>query len=192
MTAMWGGGGLYPTWAAFLDRWAAGEQLDPASLPPLRIEDFAGDTWARLSTRLTDALDRRLAAWAAALTAGIGEARDEFEVARALVNGRLGLAAIRALANHPGLPPEFAAQLLGLVDTQVGSAQRALEAEVERMRRSGVRRDVVEARLRTVRDNPLTEATRERPPASGPDVWYVDPTTPGRRQVIVNPQHPHR
>ncbi len=187
---MWGGGGLYQTWASFLERWAAGERLDPSSLPALRVEDFTGDTWSRLADRLSDALSRRLVAWAATLTAGLGEARDEYGVARALANGRLGLAPIRALATHSGLPPDLAARLLGMVDSQVDSAQKSLEAEVDRMRRRPeVTRDAVEARLRTIRDNPLTLVSQKPPLAvAGRDAWYVDPSSPSRRQVIVNPR----
>lgn len=189
MTAIWGGGGLYQTWASFLERWAAGERLDSSSLPALRVEDFAGDTWSRLADRLTDALNRRLVAWAASLTNATAEARDEFGVARALANARLGLTPVRALATHAGLPPDLAKRLLAMVNSQVDSAQKSLEAEVDRMRRGGVSRDVVEGRLRTIRDNSLTAVSRQAAPpatATRPDAWYVDPSAPSARRIVVN------
>jgi hypothetical protein len=190
MTAMWGGGGRYEDWASFLGRWGAGEQLDPSTLPPLAQADFTGESWERLAARLTDALSRRLRAWADTLTRGIAEARDEFGAARALANARGGLGPIRALAGHGGLPADLAGRLVEAVDGQVRSAQESLEEQVRRMRRGGVTRDAVEARLRTIRDNPLTAASRQPPPsepAGRTDAWYIDPSVPARRRVMVNP-----
>jgi hypothetical protein len=187
MTALWGGGGLYERWAAYLDAWAAGQPVDPAGPPQLAADAFPGDTWQRLADRITEALSRRLRSWADALTRGVAEARDEFGVARALGHARWGLRTIRALAGHRGLPPDLRQRLLEVVDQQVRSAQQAIEDQIEAMRRGGADRTAVEARLRTVRLHTLTVVTGEEP-ADTPDAaraWTVDPA-PARRRVILD------
>jgi len=178
---MWGGGGSYNAWVSFLERWAAGEPVDPAGLPRIALDDFTGDGHERLANRLSGALSARLQRWAAGLTRAIGEARDEFGVARALVQARAGLAPIRALAAHPGLPDEFTTGLVSMVDTQIRSAQGSLEDQVESMRRDGAERRAVEARLRTIRDNPLTTVLTAAP---GGDNWHRDLSVPPRRRVV--------
>lgn len=186
---MWGGGGTYQAWADFLQRWGAagaaggdggvgGGVGDGAGLPALVPTEFTGDSWERLTRRLTDAIDRRLRAWAESLTRGMAEARDEFGVGRALGNARLELRPIRALATHPALPRELSAGLVDLLDRQVRSVQRLLEEQVADARRRGADRRVVDARLRTIRDHDLTAA-----PAG--DGWAA-PATPTRRRVLLD------
>ncbi len=186
-TAIWGAAdGHYNDWSAFLDRWASGEPADPAALPALVPEDLPTDAWQRLATRFVDALDRKLGTWAKALTNAIAESRDEFAMARALTQARTGLTAARALAAHPGLPKELSDQLTGLVDRQIASAQRSLEDGVERMRRSGVPHEHVEARLRTIRDNSFTTPAAKPDPGAVADGWAAGGTATTRRRVIVD------
>jgi hypothetical protein len=187
MTAMWAGGGLYNSWAEFLDRWGTGDRtVDASALPSLQREDFLGDSWERLANRITDALGKRLRLWAETLGRATGAARDEFTVSRALADAHAGLRPIRALAAHPGLPPDLAAKLLEAVDRQIRAAQESLEDQVESMRRTGSDRRAVEDRLRTIRDHPLTSLLNEAAPAQsapGP-AWSIDPTTPPRRRIV--------
>ena len=187
--SMWGGGGAYNIWVAFLDRWAAGEPADPTTLPPLIVEAFSGDGWERVVNRLSDAVSRRMQAWADSLSRAIGAARDEFGVARALTQAREGLRSVRAFTTHPGLPKNISAALLDMVDRQVRSMQDSLEEQVERQRRDGAPTTRVEARLRTIRDNALTAVTAEQaPPIAGPATvaWAGDPAAPSRRRIIVD------
>lgn len=181
---MWGGGGLYDRWATFLDQWGTGAQVDPTGLPKLVPEDFTPDGWVRLTNRLTSALEARLVGWADALSRAMGDARDEFTVARALAQARAGLRSVRAVAAHPSLPPDLSKRLLGLVDTQINSSQQALESSVDRMRREGATQTAVEARRRTIRDNSLVVTTQEAPPAAGP-AWAAPATEPGRRRIVI-------
>jgi hypothetical protein len=184
---MWGHGGRYEDWATFLERWGAGEPVDAGGLPRLTPDDFTGDSWERLTDRLTAALSQRLQSWADALGRAVNEARDEFSVGRALTAGRGGLRPIRVLAAHPALPAELTGRLLDLVDQQVRSAQRSLEEQVERMRRTGASRSAVEARLRTIRDNSLSVVTTETPAGTGtPHGWSAGAPVATRRRVIVN------
>jgi hypothetical protein len=188
---MWDTTGLYATWADFLERWGAGEQLDPSVLPQLKQEDFAGDSWERLARRLGNAVGARLNLWSQGLNRGTSEARDEFEVGRALASARLGLRTIRALAAHPGMPVELRTALLESVDRQVHQAQQTLESQVEDDRRRGVPRSAVEARLRTLRDNRLTvvtsDGTAEAPPVEAvTPTWAVDPNVTRRRRVVLD------
>ena len=185
---MWGGGGHYNAWAGFLERWGRGEQLDPATLPSLRREDFQGDSWERLTNRISEALSQRLNGWQEAVTKGMTGATDEFGVARVLGHARWGLRPIRALAAHPGLPSELAEQLLAAVDRQVRSAQESLEDQIERSRRAGLDRRAAEALLRIVRDNDLTVVTTEDPADTGQRgvaAWAIDPAAQSRRRVIL-------
>jgi hypothetical protein len=179
---MWGGGGgQYDIWATFLERWAAGEDVDASGLPLLPPEAFTGDTWERLLNRINQAISRRLRLWAEALARAMNTAGDEFGVARALTQARDGLRRIRVLAAHPHLPPDLTTRLADLVDAQIRASQEAIERSVETMRRSGADRAAVEARLRTVRENSLLAVVSG--PAAMP-AWAVDPSAPSRRRVI--------
>ncbi|RYJ24218.1 hypothetical protein CU044_5066 [Streptomyces sp. L-9-10] len=176
--SLWAHGGTYETWAAFLTEWAAGTDAaagtegasgvrsDGAGLPALRQEDFAADTWDRLRLRLTDALSARLQLCADALAGALREAADEFSVGRALAQARSGLHPVRALANHPGLPEDLRPQLLKMVDDATRSLQQDLERAVESMVSEGGDPRHVEARRRTLRDNPLTAVKRSTPSGS--------------------------
>ncbi|MCL7380913.1 hypothetical protein [Streptomyces sp. 35G-GA-8] len=185
---LWAHGGTYETWAAFLTEWAAGGRSDGAGLPALRQEDFAADTWDRLRLRLTDALSGRLQRCADALAAALGETADEFSVGRALEQARSGLHPVRALANHPALPEDLRPRLLKMVDDATCSLQQDLERAVEGMVAEGGDPRRVEARRRTVRDNPLTAVTSAPPPVPAGEPaatggWSYDPTATGRRRV---------
>ncbi|WP_328475413.1 hypothetical protein OHA21_19070 [Actinoplanes sp. NBC_00393] len=181
---MWVTGGAFQIWASFLERWAAGEPGDVSTLPVLAPGDFAGDGWARLMNRITEALNKRLVTWSETLSRELSAAPDEFAAARALNHARWGLPPIRELAAAPALPEEARTRLTGIVDSQVASIQQQLDEHVQRLRRAGVPNRAVEARLRTIRDNPLTAVT------SGPHVtgggWAADPTTAPRRRVIID------
>jgi hypothetical protein len=190
---VWVNGGSYEAWAAFLDQWAAGESLDPAALPKLAPEDFTSDSWQRLVDRVTDALSQRLKAWSGTLERELSSARDEFTAGRALNHARWSLPPIRAVAASPALPEELGKRLLDLVDTQIRSTQQQLDEQMERLRRSGAARTAVEARLRTIRENPLTAVTDGTGGHATGDGWATDPTATPRRRVIVtdSPRKPH-
>jgi hypothetical protein len=179
-------GGHYAAWAAFLDRWGAGESLDPATLPALEPADFAADSWQRLVDRVTEAISRRLSAWSDTLSRELGGSPDEFSAARVLNHARWSLVPIRALAGTPALPEDLRTRLVDLVDTQIRSTQRQLDESVERMRRSGVPRAALEARLRTVRDNPLTAVGDGANGHLTGAAWAADPLATPRRRVIVD------
>ncbi|WP_229404080.1 MULTISPECIES: hypothetical protein [Micromonospora] len=171
------------TWVTFLRRWRTEQSAAPGGLPKLVEAALPADGWARFVAMLTGALDQRLKLWADGLLAAMAAAGDEFEWARALVQGRRGLASIRAVAGSPGLPEPLARHLLGLVDAQIELVQRALEDGVEQLRRQGGDGPLVHTRMRTVRENPLTASTA---PGSGPvDEWATDPAGPARRRIIV-------
>ncbi|MEV5208079.1 hypothetical protein AB0K35_11470 [Micromonospora sp. NPDC053740] len=178
-------GGHYAAWADFLERWGAGESLEPAILPALEPADFHADSWERLSGRIFDALVRRLKTWSEALTRELGNP-DEFAAARALNHARWSLVSIRALAGAQALPEEVRARLTEMVDAQIRSGQRQLDESVERLRRSGAPRAAVEARLRTIRGNPLTAVTERSNGHVARDAWAADPLATPRRRVIVD------
>ncbi|MEU8261543.1 hypothetical protein AB0C02_13100 [Micromonospora sp. NPDC048999] len=181
-------GGGYQEWAAFLERWRAGEENTSHWLPALAEQDYPADSWARLVARITQALSYRLQSWADALLRAMAAARDEFEVARALTQARCGLASIRAVAGHPGLPAELSRHLRDAVDEQIRSVQQALEDGIESARRAGVDGRVTQARLRTLRDNPITVTGAGR--AARADGWAAEPTRPTRRRIIIGPDTP--
>ncbi|MDG4762716.1 hypothetical protein O7632_01085 [Solwaraspora sp. WMMD406] len=188
---MYGTGGHYRAWAEFLDRWGRSEPADPGQLPQLAETDFTGDSWERLTNRITGAISQRLESWAAALTRAMGQARDEFTVARSLGHARWELESIRAVAGHHGLPVGLRDRLVDMVDRQVRSAQQSLEEQVDRLRRDGVDRRLVETRLRTLRDNPLTVRPTTPPPVSAPTpapaaeaAWSTDLSVRPRRRIV--------
>ncbi|MFD6563611.1 hypothetical protein [Micromonospora profundi] len=183
MTVVVSGSG-FQEWVAFLDRWRAGEVDDPRQLPPLAEDDYPADIWARLIGRMADALAFRLQTWADALLRAMAEARDEFEVARALTQSRRGLATIQAVAGHPGLPKQLAGQLRDAVDKQIRAAQQALMDGIESARRAGLDDRIVQARLRTLRDNPITVTASQA--HRRVDAWACDPSRPTRRQIIID------
>ena len=154
------GRGAYDEWAAYLEQWSRGGVQDDSALGPLDPGDFAGDTWARLMNRLTQALGARLESWQQALVRSTNAAmRDEFEYGRALQQGRDGLYPIRALATDPRLPADVREQLVGLVDRTLEQMQQRLEEATEQQRGRGDSARLVEGRLRTLRDNALTAVT---------------------------------
>ena len=152
--------GAYDEWAAYLEAWGRGETPDGSALPALDPKDFAGDTWARLMGRLTDAIGARLESWQQALVRATNAAmRDEFEFGRALQQSRDGVHPIRALATDPRLPEQVRERLAETVDRQLEQMQQRLEEDTQRQRDRGDSARLVEARLRTLRDNALTAVT---------------------------------
>jgi len=178
---MWITGGHYQAWSAFLQQWGDGSPADPATLPRLEPADLAGDTWERLMNQITAALDRRLTTWSDTLSRELSNAPDEFAAARALDHARWGLPPIRALAAAPGLPETVSTRLTELVDNQIRSTQDQIDEQVRRMRHRGVSSTAVEARLRTVRENPLTAVLSQSHATRGG--WDADPTVTPRRRV---------
>ncbi|MFJ3876181.1 hypothetical protein ACIPW5_01825 [Streptomyces sp. NPDC090077] len=197
MDGTWGHGGAYQTWTRFLRDWGAhggaATAEAAARLPVLRPEDFHCETWARFSGEFTEALDRRLRDWAAALTAALDAAGDEFAAGRALAQARTGLDAVRALTAHPALPPDLRARLRELTEGHIAGFQRQLEAALDGALRSGADPRAVEARRRTLRDNPLTAPgpggapAPDRAPGRAPgDGWAYDPAAPARRRIVTD------
>jgi hypothetical protein len=182
---MWADGGPYEQWSTTLRRWGAGEQIDVHGLPALSPEDFTTDQWVRVTQLVSAAIDERLKSWAAALTRAIAEARDEFSAARELTHARDGLRVVRAVAAHRGLPPDLSKGFVEAVDTQIRNAQQMLEQQLDDMRRAGLAPAVVEARRRTLRDNPLTAVTQpaDAMRTAAADPWLSQPTS-ARRRVI--------
>lgn len=187
---MWGDGGVYGAWAEVMDRWARGEPADPGALPTLTREQFDGDTWARLTDRITDALNTRMVAWAATTSRGINHAHGEFGVAQALAQSRVGLRTIRDVASCLPLPDDLRGQLVKLIEDQVRQAQEQLERHVDSATRQwgGLDRQSAERRLRTIRDNALTAILTETTPPIVPSPngaqAQPDVTNPPRRRVI--------
>ncbi len=186
VSRLWGSGGAYQAWADHLERWARGERPDAGQLPVLAPADFSAETWQRLAVRLTGALSAVLQTWADALTAAVSaDGGDEFAAGRALAQARHGLRGIRALAGHPGLPADVRSQLVRLVDGQVRKAQQDLERMVRRDAAAATAPHRIEARLRTLRENPLTAVLTEdagrQPDAAG---WDYDPAAPPRRRIV--------
>lgn len=177
----------YQEWAEYLERWSAGGPVDASALGPLDETAYARDTWLRLSDRFTGALAARLELWQAALGRSTAAAGDEFSFGRALQQARTGLRVIRALATDARLPEELRTRLTALVDGQLTSMQEHLEKDVERLRGTGDANRRAEARLRTLRQNPLTavsgDTVVERAAAPAPAPLPED--VPRRR--IVRP-----
>lgn len=187
---MWGDGGAYGAWAAYLEQFSSeATPPDGSRLPALAEEDFAPETWVRLTHRIVDAVNARLRIWATAVSTDLSRSSDEFAAGRALAHGRVGVAAVLALAEHPSLPADLREQLRGLVDTQIRSVQQSLEEQLDRIGRHGGDRLQVEQRRRTLRDNPLTAALTGAPtvPVPGADPWAsTDPTRPRTRRLAID------
>lgn len=188
---MWLSGGTYHDWAGFLGRWATGDATGIELLPVVDPAELNPETLVRLTDRLTGALSTRLQDWADRLTRSMAAETDEFSVGRALAQARAGLHSIRALADHRALPEELRRRLVEIVDRQIRSTQVALEDDLDRFAARGVSSRIVEARRRTIRDNPLTAVLSQPPgPAveSGPGSteWMLDPAAPRHRRVILD------
>ena len=186
---MWVRGGLYDEWAGFLDRWSHGDDAGADRLPAVDPALLRADTLDRLVQRITDALSVRLQNWADRLVADLAAAGDEFSQGRALAQARIGLRNIRLLAQHPGLPADLRTRLLEMVDQRVVSCQQSLEEQTTRDADLG-NSSQIEARLRALRQNPLTAVMHEpTTPQAGPrprDDWFVDPTRRPTRRVVTD------
>ncbi|HEU5334033.1 MAG TPA: hypothetical protein VFU73_14740, partial [Actinocrinis sp.] len=151
----------YQQWADYLERWGENKPCDASTLGALDLEDFLPDTWERLNRRFTAAVSRRLELWGRDLNRAMSSAADEFSFGRTLQQGRAGAHAIRALAVDPRLPEPLRGQLAGQVDKALEQTQKNLKRDVERQRDRGDSARLVERRLRTLADNPLTAVTTQ-------------------------------
>ncbi|MBZ3901913.1 MULTISPECIES: hypothetical protein [Streptomyces] len=179
--ARWGGGSDYQIWARTLDRWADGDRTDPLHLPPLAADDLPADTWQRLLTRIASAVDRRLQSGLDVMVREVNDASDEFSVGRALTRGRDVLRSVRSVITHTSLPADFRRRMASLMDEHTRRLQEDLERGVQSLLADGADPHAVEARRRTLRDNPLTAVLSE-PSAPPPAGWY-EPT--GRRRIVT-------
>ena len=195
---MWGDGGAYAAWTSYLQRWQADLRTGDEPLPPLAREDFAPETWVRLTNHIIDAINARLRACTDALVADAASTRSEFAFGRALVGARTGLASILRLAGHPSLPDDLRTQLRGMTEQQISSLQKSLDDDAAGLEREGWTRATAEIRRRTIREAPLTAvltAAAAAPvtpqptgaPADGaPDPWAFDPTARPRRRLVID------
>ena len=178
--------GGYQEWAEYLDQWAEGSVPDGSQLLPLYREDFAGETWARLADRFTGAINRRTASWQAALSRATDAANsDEFAYGRALQQGRAGMAVVRQLASDARIPEELRTALTKLFDNLLRQMQEQLEDSVQRQRGRGDSARYVEARLYTLRSNPLTAVIAQ--PSAHPAGWTPPAAEDAPRRRIVRP-----
>ncbi|MFD7650887.1 hypothetical protein ACFV5M_25015 [Streptomyces albidoflavus] len=208
MTGFWGDGGAYGAWVAHLREWGEGGDPDPASLPELRPEDWAEDTWHRLAVHLQEAVAARFDHWSTALTAAAADRAGAGPGAfgRTLAHSRTGLRNLRRFTAHPGLPEHVREELGALVDESITRTQQALEENLDSLAASGVPSTAVELMRRELRDNALTAVLAEErapapgrprrgllrrrsaepaPPAPPPDPWGAPPPDgPPRRRII--------
>jgi hypothetical protein len=191
---VWGDGGAYATWTTYVARWGADLGVGDERLPVLGAEDFAPQTWVRLTNHILDAINARLRLCTTALTNDMASARTELGVGQALVRARTGLASVLRLASSPSLPEDLRGQLRGLVEQQIVSVQQSLQQDGDSLERSGWRRVDADARRRTIKENPLTgvltSAMAAPQPAPGtavtPPAWAPDPGRRPQRQLFVD------
>jgi hypothetical protein len=185
VSGLWADRGPYQAWADYLERWAAGAG-DLTAPPALAPEDLPEDAWQRLLTRIDEAVSSRLQGWADALMAALSETPDEFSAGRALAQSRAGLRQVLLLLATPSLPADFRTRLADAVAKQVRRIQSDLEQELDRAAATGLDARWVEARRRTLRDNPLTAVLTAEPAAAQPPgpAWSYDPAGGGRRRVV--------
>lgn len=185
---MWGHGGAYAEWSAFLEDWSHGKSGTDAIPNVLEQDDFATDTWVRVLTRVQDAVQERLNRWNSQLTTALIAAPDEFTLGRALAQSRGGLRSIRELCLQPGLPEDLRTRLIGQIDQQVRSLQTSLEQQAMDLRRSGDSK-ASEMLLRALRDNRLDVVTTTNVP---PTVEWNPIGDTARRRVILDSFPPTR
>lgn len=156
------GSSPYETWALTLRAWG-NDPLTPLDhLPRLENDSFTPDTYKRLIKYLTDALDKAGLAWSERLGTATNRAGDSFELQRALVDSRAGLARHLELARHPSLPDDVRRILDERIRDTIERAQHDLE-EAIRNRRSTGRVDTTgtENLLRIVKENAFTAVLRK-------------------------------
>jgi len=191
---VWGDGGAYATWTAYLARWGADLGVADEPLPPLAQEDFAPQTWVRLTNHVLDAINARIRLCLDALTNDMASARSEFAFGQALIRARTGFASILRLAGSPSLPEDLRGRLREMVEQQIVSVQQSLQRDGEDLERSGMRRADADARRTTIRSNPLTGvltsamAVPQAVPgaADAPPAWAPDPGRRPQRQLFVD------
>jgi hypothetical protein len=190
---VWGDGGAYATWTTYVARWGADLGVGDERLPVLGAEDFAPQTWVRLTNHILDAINARLRLCTTALTNDMASARTELGVGQALVRARTGLASVLRLASSPSLPEDLRGQLRGMVEQQIVSLQHSLQQQADDMYRQGAPRAQVDARRTTIKDTPLTgvltsplavpqSAAADLPPPA----WAPDPGRRPQRQLFVD------
>jgi hypothetical protein len=188
---VWGDGGAYAAWTTYLQAWGTDLRTTDERLPVLGRDDFAPETWVRLTNRIIDAINARLRAWTTAVSAEISTAGSEHAVGRALVSSRVGLASILRLADHPSLPDDLRGQLRKQVEEQIASIQQSLIDDAAGLQSQGWTRSAAEARQRTVRENPLlavlnSPAASSATGAPAADPWAFDRTQRPRRHLVID------
>jgi hypothetical protein len=190
---VWGDGGPYATWTTYVARWGADLRVGDEPLPTLASEDFAPETWVRLTNHILDAINARLRLCTTSLTNDMASARTELGVGQALIRVRTGLASVLRLAGSPSLPEDLRGQLRGMVEQQIVSLQHSLQQQADDMYRQGAPRAQVDARRRTIKDTPLTgvltsetAVPQSAPTDVAPPVWAPDPGRCPQRRLFVD------
>jgi hypothetical protein len=94
-----------------------------------------------------------------------------------------------ATAVTNGLPPDLRAKLVEVVDRHVTGIQQGFEEELDRLQAKGGATRQLEARRRTIRENPLTAVSTADAAhdSTGPVAdWFAGPAVPRGRRVIVD------
>lgn len=149
---------VYEQWVLGLRAWRVDPQTDLSQLPKLDESSFPPPTYNRLINHLNEAINEFMKRWNLQLASTVGAAGDPHALARALVDGRVGLAHRMRLARHPSLPETMGKQLVKQAESDIHSLQRQLEEGAQHAASSGssVGRTEREATLRLYRDNSLT------------------------------------
>lgn len=188
----------YAAWANTLRRWAEDPRTSLDALPELRADDYSPETWARLLTHVTAAVDAASKRWHRHLAQALSGPLTPFELGRELVALRATLARRNQICSHPSLPSELRELLSKDMRQAVEKYQQDLEEAVRRSTANASIEGDRDELWRTVRQNSFVsvldfrlDTGSERPSAQPlPETPRIRSAPPARarRRVVAKPE----
>lgn len=157
----------YERWVLTLRAWQNDPTVSLDALPRLADDTFTPDTYRRLVTHITAALDSVGKRWEEGVGRALREFTTPFDLGKDLVAMRALLARQWQLADHSALPDGLRGPLSDGVRRRAANTQRDLEDSIkQRISGSTTDRAGWEQTLRALRESSLTRITQY---AVGPD-----------------------
>ncbi|MCK0092546.1 MAG: hypothetical protein GX610_06980 [Rhodococcus sp.] len=122
-----GAASTYEAWVTALRTWGRNPRHNLDGLPPLTADSFPPDTYQRLLTHLHNAQSAVMMRADEQYSRDMSRARDEHEMAQALLELRRACARRLQLIRHPGLPRELRQPLEEGVAEDIRQLQKQLE-----------------------------------------------------------------
>lgn len=169
----------YEMWVLALRDWAQDPHVGLTGLPTLTTEDLPPDAWSRFVEHLLAAQRTVMKKFQDRLGLLVDQARNDFELARALIESRRMLQHRVELSRHPSLPEEIREKLAESTRADIRRIQQELETLMHDGGRNAPHESAFwERRLVVVQQNPLTAVLHTSTPPTPSPIPPLSPPTP--------------